>query len=102
MRSREQLRCTTEPWVACQGEASYSGWSTQTWDFGTGNRLPGIRDIPLLAPLISSFFGGDVAETGQFTACLLPREEMLFMPAEAQDVCSQRTWSGSLENPPPR
>ena len=83
--SFEQLRCATTPGEACQGEEIYSGWSTQTWDFGDQDTLPRIRGLMFPATLIGKFLGSDVSEVGvnQFLICLLPGEKELEVAAEA-------------------
>ena len=83
--SFEQLRCATTPGEACQGEEIYSGWSTQTWDFGDHDTFPRIRGLVFSAPLIGKLLGSDVSGVGvnQFLLCLLPGEKELEMAAEA-------------------
>ena len=98
--SLEQLSCASTPGETCQGEESYSGWSTQTWDFGDQNTLPKIRGLIFSASLIGKLLGSDVSETNQFTVCMLPEESTLEMTVEAQQGVRLDDLEWKLRSPP--
>ena len=49
-RTLAQLRCPTAPGDTCQGNTTYSSWSSNIWNFGTSDDLPTLVNLPPCPP----------------------------------------------------